>query len=647
MTTAAPLTRLEAALLYAALDWPVVPLHTPKQLEDGTYICDCPKGAECGKSAGKHPRTLNGLKDATTDEDKIRRWWTIWPHANIAIDLVRAGLVDVAPDSIEWWAEFKARGLPLTLRFASGAGEGHEHFLYVRPPDCRAYRLTESGQYDILSAGYAVMPPSLHVLERTYTWLEPDVGFPIAPPREPAPRWVVDMLRPRQDVTTGRLDDVIDDDAPPVLLKGEALERWHGRLYVPRPDGSVDRSYSLWALAVVLLEAGLQPRYVEECLRDRDEVLGWTKFTNRRNATERYRIIVERARASQGPKRLHLNGAASARPSPPTTALQLVTFRHLAETEDEDVTWIAHGILGESLITELDGKAKRSGKTTLLLCLVRAIVYGEPFFGQPTAYSRIVYMTEQSGPSFKRNLRRAGLLDRDDCYVLTWSRAAGWTWEQVIEEVLRKVDEVDAHVLIIDTLAQWSGIRGDEENKSGAALRVMEPLQAATTRQLAILISRHDRKAGGGVGDSARGSSAYAGAVDIVLHLDRPEPKPGNERQRVLEGISRLEETPTSLLIELGEGEPTSYAVVGTVEDVKTRDMRIDMLAATPVGGEGDARWRDEVFGDVEGRLIDKYRVAKELIREGMVRVVKKKVEGRQRAAEHYYQPVWDDGDDD
>ena len=99
--------RLEAALEYARLQWPVVPLHTP----DDSGVCDCPKRADC-ESNGKHPRTLNGLKDSTTDEAKIRRWWSIWPHANVAIDLARAGLVDIAPDSVEWWAEFTARGLP-------------------------------------------------------------------------------------------------------------------------------------------------------------------------------------------------------------------------------------------------------------------------------------------------------------------------------------------------------------------------------------------------------------------------------------------------------------------------------------------------------------------------------------------------------
>lgn len=163
MTTTST-TLLEAALRYAELGWPVFPLHTPT-----TGMCDCPKRAEC-KDSGKHPRVMHGVKDATTDELKIRRWWKIWPHANIAVDLWGAGLVDIAPDSIEWHAEFIARGLPQTWSFRSGGGDGHEHYLYRRPEGTPAYRICIPDEYDILTSGYAVMPPSLHRSGQRYEW---------------------------------------------------------------------------------------------------------------------------------------------------------------------------------------------------------------------------------------------------------------------------------------------------------------------------------------------------------------------------------------------------------------------------------------------------------------------------------------------
>src|SRR5690606_31535964 len=51
---------LAAALAYAARGWPVLPLHTATATG-----CSC-RDRACGSPA-KHPRTMHGLRDATTD----------------------------------------------------------------------------------------------------------------------------------------------------------------------------------------------------------------------------------------------------------------------------------------------------------------------------------------------------------------------------------------------------------------------------------------------------------------------------------------------------------------------------------------------------------------------------------------------------
>jgi hypothetical protein len=59
---------LQEALQYAASGWQVLPLHNPTSAG-----CSCGK-PEC-QSAGKHPRTTSGFKDASVDESVIRGWW--------------------------------------------------------------------------------------------------------------------------------------------------------------------------------------------------------------------------------------------------------------------------------------------------------------------------------------------------------------------------------------------------------------------------------------------------------------------------------------------------------------------------------------------------------------------------------------------
>jgi hypothetical protein len=70
---------LRAAVAYARCGLRVFPVYEVNA--DGRCAC----GKECGRDAGKHPRTSHGFKDATCDEATIRTWWTRWPNANIGI----------------------------------------------------------------------------------------------------------------------------------------------------------------------------------------------------------------------------------------------------------------------------------------------------------------------------------------------------------------------------------------------------------------------------------------------------------------------------------------------------------------------------------------------------------------------------------
>jgi Bifunctional DNA primase/polymerase, N-terminal/ParB-like nuclease domain len=68
------------ALLCASEGLRVVPLYGVKK-----GLCTC--GNEHCEQPGRHPRTKNGLKDATTDPEKIKRMWGRWPKAKAGIPL--------------------------------------------------------------------------------------------------------------------------------------------------------------------------------------------------------------------------------------------------------------------------------------------------------------------------------------------------------------------------------------------------------------------------------------------------------------------------------------------------------------------------------------------------------------------------------
>jgi hypothetical protein len=458
------------------------------------------------------------------------------------------------------------------------------------------------------------------------------------------PRWAIDELMGHARVARPKTEAPPEDE-PPVVLRGDALERWYGRLIGHRNDnGSIARGLCLWDIACDLEHAGASRRIVRVSVAERDVTLGWDKFTERADQETRYDDIVTRVFEGRGPGPVRLKPKSE--PPLPSKQYVFLTAASLEAMDDVELTWFIRKYVACGVITELDGKVKQAGKTTFIAAMVRAVLEGEAFLGEPTTYTPVVYLTEQTTMTFRQHLRRGGLSRRDDLHILLWSNTDGDPWPTVLDKTYVYMQQVGARLLIVDTLGQFSGVRGDEENKAGAAMKVMEPLQELAARGIAVLISRHDRKSGGETGDSGRGSSAYTGANDIILHLQRLYTADlRKKRQRELKTLTRLDEI-GDLIIELGADEPYTYRLVGEEGEVRSRDLRVEMQAATPLDAD-DAIHRDELFSRVAGREIDKARVLKELIGEGLFRVVSKTPEGKQRPRDHFYQRVWADDDED
>jgi hypothetical protein len=188
---------LDAALGYADRGIPVYPVHWPRPTPGGASLaCSCPRGPGCDRPA-KHPLVHHGVKQATTDPDRIGRWWRRWPQANLGL---ATGVVFDALD-VDGPAGLTAlRRLACTvgLRFPgplvrTGGGGWHSWFaptgLGNRPP-------RGLDHVDWRGRGGAVLaPPSRHISGGTYRWLR---GLDAAPlPEVPAAlRALLDPDRP-------------------------------------------------------------------------------------------------------------------------------------------------------------------------------------------------------------------------------------------------------------------------------------------------------------------------------------------------------------------------------------------------------------------------------------------------------------------
>jgi len=245
----------------------------------------------------------------------------------------------------------------------------------------------------------------------------------------------------------------------------------------------------------------------------------------------------------------------------------------------EGVEWVVRPWIAKGSFTLLTGKIKSAGKTTWALHSVRSVLDGKPFMGEPTIQTGVVYLTEQSGATLHEALHGAGLLERNEnLRLLRWGRTLGTSWADVVAQAVAECERIGAGLLVTDTVSQFAGLVGDEENSAGKAMEAMRPLQLAAMKGIAVLGIGHERKSGGEVSDAGRGSSAFGGVADLLISLRRPE---GNhpETQRKIEALSRFHETPTDLIIDF---TIDGYVKLGDVDAISLAQATVAILRILP-----------------------------------------------------------------
>ncbi len=180
---------LDHALDYAELEgWAVLPFHS---IADGKCTCDGHPNCK----PGKHPRTGRGVK-ASTNMDQIRQWWTLWPDANIGIEMRGMALFDVdagsvGPETFDGLlAQHHLDAGPCVL---TGGGGMHWYF--------RAHTgvKTGNGRFGLgidCKTGpntFAIAPPSIHLSGERYRWLP---GYDFTAPLPTFPESLIAKLNP-------------------------------------------------------------------------------------------------------------------------------------------------------------------------------------------------------------------------------------------------------------------------------------------------------------------------------------------------------------------------------------------------------------------------------------------------------------------
>ena len=243
----------------------------------------------------------------------------------------------------------------------------------------------------------------------------------------------------------------------------------------------------------------------------------------------------------------------------------------------EKVDWLIEDILARGAVTDLNGPAKKGGKTTFMLHAIAAGARGEEIADYETKPAKYLYLSEQ-GNNLALALKETGL-DREllsnHIRIVQYKDVSDSKWKELIQNAAEDVIAHGFDGLIIDTVAKFGKLRGDEENLAGPVGERMQLLSLVTQQyDIASVIIRHAGKDGQG-----RGSSAFEAEVDLTVSINRVG---GNapKTRRVLNGIGRYGEW--ERVIELtGEG----YVSHGDNQQVQFRravNLITSVLTPTP-----------------------------------------------------------------
>ncbi|QDV19489.1 hypothetical protein Pan153_41550 [Gimesia panareensis] len=180
-------TKLEIAQAYCDLGLQIFPVHTN---ESGK--CSC--GNEKCNYVAKHPLTKNGVKDATNDPAKLKRYFSgNYESANIGLATgSTSGIVVIDIDSSGLSTQLEDAHTPFPKTWKSKTGNG-KHFFF-RLPENVTIRNSQKKIDPVIDVrgegGYVILPPSQHANGKRYEWLNDPSETELAD----LPAWLLPLL---------------------------------------------------------------------------------------------------------------------------------------------------------------------------------------------------------------------------------------------------------------------------------------------------------------------------------------------------------------------------------------------------------------------------------------------------------------------
>jgi len=192
-------------------------------------------------------------------------------------------------------------------------------------------------------------------------------------------------------------------------------------------------------------------------------------------------------------------------------------FKPIGQLYDKElkVTWLVNELLIAGGISILAAQPK-SGKSTLVRQLAKAVCQGEEFLGRKTVKGKVAYLALEEHPAMlQRQFKNIGVKNDDDI-VLHVGPVYG---QNATEDLIGFLKDYEAQLVVIDTLALFVGL--DDINSYDKVNKAMEKVRRIARESNAhVMLIHHTNKGEHTTTRSIMGSQAFLGAVDTALIIN-------------------------------------------------------------------------------------------------------------------------------
>lgn len=525
----------DARQLLSVYDFAIFPVHGVK--EDGTCTC----GAANCERVGKHPASPNGLKDATTDIEEVKKLWQGRQYLNVGIATGKdsgISVIDVDNEkALEKLKEVLGGNIPDTLTVKTGRGY---HFYFAYEEGLKSKNDLMPG-IDIKSdGGYVIGAKSNHKNGNVYEFENPLEGLAKFP-RE---------IKVLMDASGKPHTPLLTKPRSQLLNDGWSNDQTREHLSYINPDCD----YDTWIkIGMALHEEGKPFHLWDEwsakgAKYDNSTTFHWNSFNKGGGVT--YGTVV--ALAKEGgwqPRKIAQNRAKShvikniEQFDPETGEIieahkeesgqdgknrnSLFYYSASSVEPSFDANDFVQDVLTENGLSVIYGESN-CGKTFFASDLAFHIAESQSWRGKRVEGGAVLYLSMEGARGLNNRIyayKKHTGKDLKNLYVMPCTvdfvNPEGNIQEfvNVLQQLKSELGDIDLKMIIVDTLARAIG--GGDENSGqdmGMIVKHADAIRAYTSAHVSFVHHSGKDKAKG-----SRGHSSLRAAVDTEIEVSREE----------------------------------------------------------------------------------------------------------------------------